>query len=150
MPVTPPRNTACSPQKPLPGLQLNADREWEMVVRSGRKLALACTPTSSSFLLPPTPLLQGPLPSFWTRNKGRTRYKLLARGHSNFQATYSSHFHDNPFPWVQSASFPLCHTLILHKHPTPSIHPQETQTPPPLPWSCYCCLFLAPAEWMNF
>lgn len=82
------------------------------------------------FLPPPTPVLRGPFPSFWTRNKGRMRYKLLARGHSNFQATHGSHFHDNPFPWAQSISFHLCHTLILPKHPTPSTHPQEKQIPP--------------------
>lgn len=101
-----------------------------MVVRSGRKLAWACTPTSSSFFLPPTPVLQGPLPSFWTRKKGRMRYKLLAPGHSNFQATHGSHFQDNPLPWAQSISFHLCQTLNLHKHLNPSTHPQETQTPP--------------------
>lgn len=120
-----------------------------MVVRSGRKLAWTRTPTSSSFFLPPTPVLQGPLPSFWTRKKGRMSYKLLAPGHSNFQATHGSHFQDNPFPWAQSISFHLCQTLNLHKHLTPSTHPQETQTPPLLsgPLTAVCSSYLLD-EWI--
>lgn len=99
--------------------------KWERVVRTGRKRASASTPTSSSFLLPPTPVVQGPLLSFWTRNKGKMGYKLLARGHSNFQASHGSHFRYNPFPWAKSISSHLRYTLILLKHPTPSTHPQQ-------------------------
>lgn len=103
----------------------------------------AFTPTSSSFLLPPTPVLQGPLPSLWTRKKGRMGYKLLARGHSNLPASHSSHFRCHPFPWAKSFPFHRCYTLTLQKHPTQSTYPQQHKEH--LLCSSYHELFLEPA-----